>query len=270
MRRFRDSFVAPFAGLVVFGLGWEGFVRWRGVKPFILLPPSKIARELWRHLGTYLDHAAVTGAHALAGLLIAVAVGIGIGAVLVTSRFAELAVAPVLVLIGVAPWVAYFTSVVAWLGPDWPPVVFLVAFVCFPAFVFAAVTGLRSADPAAVELLRTIDAGRVEMFWRLRLPSALPSLLATARYVLGLALAAAYFGEGANLSTRGLGSIGRRAANAGNPTAAPTLWASVAATALLGVVGLGVIAALERTLLHWHASQRLLSPGTATTRRPRP
>ena len=112
-------------------------------------------------------------------------------------------------LILVAPWVAYFTSIVVWLGRGDPPVIFLVAFVTMPAFVFATVAGLRSADPAARELLASVDASRLEVLWRLRLPSALPSILATARYVFALALAAAYYGEGGNLANDGLGALGR-------------------------------------------------------------
>ncbi len=78
-------------------------------------------------------------------------------------------------------------------------------------------------------------------------------MLAAARYSLGLALAAAYYGEGGNLSNAGLGAAGRRAINAQN---GPVLWATVLATVMLGVVGLGIISVIERTLLRWHVSQR--------------
>ena len=171
---------------------------------------------------------------------------------LATSRFLEQAAQPVLVGILVAPWVAYFTSIVVWLGPGDEPVIFLVAFVTTPAFVFATVSGMRSADPAARELLASVDAGRWEVLWRLRLPSALPSIFAAARYNVGLALAAAYYGEGGNLSTAGLGAAGRRAASQ-NPD---VLWATILATVGLGVLFLGVISVIERVALRWHVSQR--------------
>jgi NitT/TauT family transport system permease protein len=158
-----------------------------------------------------------------------------------------------LILILVAPWVAYFLSVVTWLGGGDAPVLFLATLVSVPAFTFATVTGLRSADAAARELLASVNASRGEVLWRLRLPSALPGILSTSRYVVGLCLAAAYYGEGGNLRTEGLGAIGRRAA--GN-SQGRLLWASIFATALLGVIGLGTVAVLERILLRWHVSQR--------------
>ena len=114
------------------------------------------------------------GATRSIGIALALAISIVVGAVLASSRFVEQAAQPVLVLILVAPWVAYFTSIVAWLGRGDPPVLFLVTLVAVPAFTFAAVSGLRSSDPAARELLASVNASRLEVLWRLRLPSALP------------------------------------------------------------------------------------------------
>lgn len=251
--RTRGAIAAGVVGLVVFGLVWELAVRALDVKPFILLPPSRIAGELADQPGYYLGAAGVTARHALVGLAIALLVALVVGALMAASRFLEHAVQPVLMLVLVAPWVAYFSSIVVWLGRGDPPVVFLVAFVTTPAYVFATVAGLRSADPAARELLRSVDAGRREVLFRLRLPSALPHLFATTRYSAALSLAAAYFGEGGNLRRAGLGGIGRLAANAQQ---GPVLWATVLATVLLGAVFLVGLTALERTVLHWHAAHR--------------
>ncbi len=182
------------------------------------------------------------------------------GALLASSRWLEQAAQPVLIGILVAPWVAYFTSIVLWLGSgDWP-VVFLVAFVTTPAFVFATVAGMRSADPAARELLASVDAGRLEIMWRLRLPSALPSILASARFNVGLALAAAYYGEGGNLAAAGLGYLGRRS-GAGGSQNADILWATILCTVALGVVFLAVLSGIERVALRWHVSQRRCPSG---------
>lgn len=244
--------VAGVVGATVFLLAWELLVRVFDVRPFVLQSPSRILEEFGSRPGLYLGEAMITGRHAISGLLISLAVSVVISSLLASSRFLEEAVQPILVLVLVTPWVSYFVSLVIWLGPGHRPVVFLVAFVCLPVFTFAITSGLRSADPAARELLASVDAARWEVLWRLRLPSALPTLFATSRFAVGLALAAAYFGEGGNLRTEGLGYLGRSAVNA---SAARELWATIATTALLGVVLLTTITVLERVLLRWHASQ---------------
>lgn len=266
MTRGRPAFAAVI-GLLVFGALWEVYVRVANVRRFILLPPSEIVSELRARPGIYVDASFVTARHAAVGLFIALVVAVALGALLATSRFLEHAVQPILVLILVAPWVAYFSPVVAWLGRGDPPVLFLVSLVALPAFTFATVSGLRSSDPAARELLASVDASRLEVLWRLRLPSALPSLFATARYAFGLALAASYYGEGGNLTSpgprAGLGLVGRVAASSAN---GPRLWASVFATVVLGVAGLILVALVERIALRWHVSQRATTARTTSAR----
>ena len=155
------------------------------VQEFILPPPSTIASEIADNPRFYLDAAAVTARHAYLGMLIAL-VRPCVGSLLATSRFLEQAAQPLLVLILVAPWVAYFASIVAWLGPGDPPVLFLVSLVAVPGFVFATVSGLRSADPAPASCSHRCTPARCEVLWRLRLPSALPGFSPTARFVVGI------------------------------------------------------------------------------------
>jgi NitT/TauT family transport system permease protein len=244
---------AGIVGLAVFIVAWEVLVRVLDVRPFVLRAPSKIVPELFDEPRFFLDHTLTTGRNALVGILIALACALVVGAVLATSRFLEHASQPVLTLILVTPWVAYINSVVLWLGRGTPPILFMVAFVSFPAFTFATVAGLRSADSAARELLASVEASRLEVLWRLRLPSALPSLFTAARFNVGLGLAAAYFTEGGALSSEGLGWVGRRAIAFNN---GDLLWAAILCTAVLGVVGLTIVTLLERILLDWHVSQR--------------
>jgi NitT/TauT family transport system permease protein len=248
--------VAPVVGIVSFLALWEAFVRIRNVRKFVLTAPSDILRYLGKAPGDFVGASLITSRHALVGFVAALIVSLVVGSLLVASPFAERATQPVLVLIQVAPFVAYISSIVLWLGAGDPPAYFTTALVCLPAFVFAAVSGMRGADPASRELFASVDAPRWEVMWRLRLPSAMPSLFTTARYSIGLALIVSYLVEGSNFSDEGLGAIGKRAAanNIGD-----ALWATVFCMVVLGTLGLGLITLLERWLLHWHASQRAAS-----------
>jgi NitT/TauT family transport system permease protein len=243
------------AGVLAFGIAWELWVQAAGVRPAITIEPSRIIRELAENPGFWIEQSWKTGWHTLVGVTIGLVAAVGVGAVLAAVRPLEWAAQPVLVLVMVTPWVAYITSVVNWVGTGTPAIVFMVAFVTFPPLVFAAVQGLRSADVAARELLASVDAGRAEAFWRLSMPSALPSLFTGVRFATGLGLAAAYFSEsGASAADVGLGEAGRRA-TAGNANY-PILWGSIVCAAILGVAFLVTVVAAERRLLAWHASQR--------------
>lgn len=260
MRRRRDQAGTwwSIVGIACFLLAWEAWVGVADVKPFVTIAPSRIADELTDSPRFFLEQTWLTAWHTLLGVAIALTLGVVVGAALAVVRPLEMATQPVLVLIMVTPWVAYITSVVNWLGSGTPTIVFMVTFVTFPAFVFAAVQGLRSADVAARELLASVDTPAWEVFWRLRLPSSLPSLFTAARFATGLGLAAAYFSEGGSVAAGvGLGEVGRRAANAASGQT--ILWASIVCAAALGVLFLVGVAVAERTLLRWHASQRVVS-----------
>jgi NitT/TauT family transport system permease protein len=252
-RLIRAGWIAPLVGVVLFAGLWEAVVRIFDVRPFVLLAPSEIGAELNATPGFFFENALVTGRHMLIGLVISLIVSIGVGAVMASASFIEEATQPVLVLILVTPWVAYVTSVVTWLGFGEAPIVFMVAFTSLPIFTFGVVGGMKSADQSTREVFASIDARRIDVLFRLRLPAALPSIFTTARFAMALGLAAAYFSEGAALSNAGLGAAGKRAAAFNN---GPTLWATIVTTAALGLIGLGIIAAIERTALRWHVSQR--------------
>ncbi len=247
------TIVAPIVGVVTFLAVWEFVVRVFAVRPFVLRAPSRICAYLWKHLDDYAGAGWVTVQHALVGLGLALLSALLIGSAMAASAFFEQAAQPVLTLVQVTPFVAYIASMVLWLGPGTRPAVFVVALVCMPAFAFAAVDGMRGADPASRELLASVDASRWEVLWRLRLPAASPSLFTAARYNVGLALIAAYLVEGGNFANEGLGAIGKRAAalNEGN-----ALWGAVFAMAIIGSVMLIAISLAQRFTLHWHASQR--------------
>ncbi|MDX2379352.1 MAG: ABC transporter permease subunit [Acidimicrobiia bacterium] len=255
MSRILRSIAAPLIGIVVFGLVWEVLVRVFDVRRFVLLAPSAIISEFLESPSFYLEHTLTTARHMVVGLSISLFVAILIGSVMAASRFIEEATQPILVLILVTPWVAYITSVVIWLGFGEEPIIFMVAFTSLPVFTFGVVGGMKSADPAARELLASVDARRWEVLWRLRLPSALPSIFTTARFAIGLGLAAAYFAEGSALSNDGLGAIGRRAA-LDQTTGAEVLWTTIMCAAMLGIAGLALLSIAERVLLRWHVSQR--------------
>ena len=248
--------LAPALGIVVLLAVWQVAVEAFDIRPFVLSSPSDIVGYLADAPGDFLRASGVTALHALVGLLLALVLSIGIGAALSASVTLERATQPILSLVQVTPFAAYIPAVVLWLGADDPPVRFIATLVCIPGFTFAAVAGMRSADPASRELFASIDASRWAVLWRLRLPSAMPSLLTAARYNTGLALIVAYLVEGSNFADRGLGAIGRRAAAY---SLGDALWATIFCMALLGSIALLLIGLIERSLLSWHASQRSLS-----------
>jgi NitT/TauT family transport system permease protein len=246
-------FAAPVIGLVVFFGTWELLVRAFDVRTFVLLRPSSILAELLDHPGFYWRNMLVTAKEALLGYLVALAVALLWGALMARSRFLEQASTPVAVLVQVTPIVAYAPSAVLWLGRGLKPIVFITGLICLVPLLFGVTSGLRSADPAALDLMATVDAAPWEVVRRVRLPYALPYLFSATRTCVGLALIGAVLAEWYALVDQGLG---RRIQEAIDFNQSRQLWASIYTVALLGGAAIVVLNVLERRVLHWHPAAR--------------
>ena len=246
------SILAPMVGVVGFLALWQFLVWVFDIQQFELPTPTEILRHIWSAPSFYFENARTTLWEASLGFLLGL-VGALIGATIMAhNRFIEQAVLPVAVLVQVTPIIAYAPAVVIWLHFGIKPILFITSLVCFVPFLFNAVTGFRSIEPAAHELLRSVNASKREVFFRLRVPSALPYLFSAARIAVGLALIGAVLGEFfAGVS----GGLGWAVKTAQNRNLALQLWGSIYVLAFLGAVAITFISLAERVALRWHSSQ---------------
>jgi NitT/TauT family transport system permease protein len=250
--QFLKAVVPPVVGVAGFLLLWQLLVTVLDIPQFELPAPSDILRHLWSDPSFYIENARVTMWEAFLGFLLGLAFALVIATVMAHSRFAEQAITPLAVLVQVTPLIAYAPALVIWLGFGLKPILVGTALVCFVPFLFNAVVGFRSIDPATHELLRSVDASRREVFFRLRVPHALPYLFSAARIAVGLALIGAVLTEFFAGVSSGLGWA-IKVAQSRNLTL--QLWGSIFVLAFLGAAATILIGVLERIVLRWHASQ---------------
>jgi NitT/TauT family transport system permease protein len=251
----RAIFVAaPFWGIGSFFLAWELYVRWADVGPLTLPLPSAILRHVIANPGFYWEHGLVTVQEAFWGFWLAFCAAVLVATAMAHSRLVERATLPVIVLTQSTPVAVLVPVFLLWFGfSPWPKILTAALFAWIP-FVANALTGLRSIDEDTHELLRSVDASRWEIYWRLRVPQSLPYLFSAARICVGLALVGAVVGEFFN-SSEGLGNTARVAQSR---LLVDQLWGSVFVLAFIGVVFVLVVVTVERRVLRWHSSQGLL------------
>ena len=255
-------FVAPIVGIVVvFGI-WEFYVRVFDISRLTLPTPSSIIVHVVDEPGFYWRHAQVTLLEAVWGYGLALVAALIVATFMAHSRFIERASMPVIVLLQSTPVAVLAPVFLIWFGFGYWPKVLVATVFCYIPFTINEFTGLRSVDPNAYELLRSVSAGRVEIFVKLRFPQSLPYLFSAGRLCVGLALVGAVIGEMFGGSTEGLGNTAR----VGQVRLLiDQLWGSIFVLALIGVIGNLLLAAVETRVLRWHSSQDL--PGGSATAR---
>lgn len=240
----------PVLALAVLVAVWEAWVRLGQVREYLLPAPSAVGTALVDEPGRYAAAATETAAAAAGGLVIATVVAMLLAVAMAHSRAVERALYPPALLLKLTPIVAVYPLLTIWFGFGlWPKMLVAALITFFPTLV-NAVVGLRSVDPAALDLLRSLDASPRQILLRLRLPSALPYLFAALRISVPLALIGAVVAE----FLSGDGGMGQLILIANGDLDTATLFAAVAVLVALGVLLTGLLAYSERRVLFWHAS----------------
>ena len=150
------------------------------------------------------------------------------------------------------PILAIAPMVVVWLGsrnvPAWFSVAVIAAYLTFFPVTINALRGLQSADPRALELMRSYAASRWSILWRLRVPASLPYVFSALRVAATGSVVGAIVGELPSSIQDGLGGAILNFAQ--YYTFQPTsLWATNVVAAALGIVFFLAVVLLERLVL---------------------
>jgi putative hydroxymethylpyrimidine transport system permease protein len=217
------------------------------VESFLAPSPAEIASSLWDSRSLLAENAWVTLQEILLGFLCGLAIGLGFGFLLRPFEALRLSFYPLIVGSQAIPIVVFAPILVVWFGYGIGPKLAVVALVCFFPIAVATADGLRSVDPEATKMMRTLDASRSQLLWRLEAPTALPFTFSGAKIAITFAPIAAIFGEwvGAN---SGLGVLIRE--DGANLETARMF----AAAFLLSAIAIGLyalVAFAERRIVTW-------------------
>jgi NitT/TauT family transport system permease protein len=222
------------------------------LSPFVLPQPEDVAggmKELVSSPGFW-GHVQTTLSETLIGFAIALVAGVAIGAVLGRIVWLERALRPVIVASQVVPKVALVPLFIVWFGFGSTSKIVIAALLAFFPIMLNVLLGVRSVDPGQREVMRSLNASRMQTFWRLEYHSTLPYVIAGMEIGIVFAIIGAVVGEylGGN---KGLGYLIVSSLNALN---AEQLFAVIVVLTLLGFALFLAVIGLKRFLIPWHES----------------
>ncbi len=187
---------------------WEAVVRAFAIPIFILPPPSQVAMALYRGIasGVYLEHLQYTLLETLLGFIVGSLLGFFLGTAVAMNRWVEFFLYPYIVMFQSLPKVALAPLIVVWFGLGLTSKVINAALVAFFPLLVNTMVGLKSADEDRVSLMRSLAASDAQIFWMLRLPNALPFVMAGLDVAMIFALIGAIVAEFVG-AQRGLGML---------------------------------------------------------------
>jgi NitT/TauT family transport system permease protein len=234
-------------GAVLLVLCWEGLARGLHLPSYILPAVSDILAGVWSKRALLGEAASYTLLEALVGYGLGCLIGIGFAVSISMLPPLRAVILPVATAINSVPVVGYSPLILLWFGIGVASKMIMVAMaVSFTVFL-SALAGLDRVDRRAVDLMRSFGAGRFSILWRLRLPTALPLLLAGMRVSTVRSVIIAIITE----MLGAYGGLGWVIYQAVLQIDFVQVWSAIFVASAASLSFFGLIGLLERKILFW-------------------
>jgi putative hydroxymethylpyrimidine transport system permease protein len=176
------------------------------LESYAVSSPAEISESLWQSRSLLAENAWVTLREMLLGLGLSLVVGVGLAFAMHLSGLVRDTLNPLIVVSQTIPILAIAPILIIWLGFGIWPKAIVVLLICFFPVAVSTFAGLGTADPETTKMMRSLDASRLQILWRVETPTALPYFFTGARLAVVLAPIGAIFGEWVG-SSSGLGHL---------------------------------------------------------------
>lgn len=198
------------------------------------------------------EHIPETLWETLAGLAMAIVLGVTIAALMDFSSVLRWILYPVLVVSQTIPIFAIAILLILVFGFGSGPKITVVVLFCFFPVALNTFAGLHSADPELLSLLRAMGANSLQTWTKARLPAAMPSFFSGLRIAATYSVVGAIFGEYIT-AQRGLGVFLKRSYSSYRLEQA---YVAIVLTALLSLLLVLLVNLVERLALRWYYTSR--------------
>ena len=166
-----------------------------GIVPSYMLPsPVDVVKAFAGDFPNLMAHAATTLQEAVYGLLIGIALAFVMAGLMDRFLLLQRALYPIMIITQTIPTIALAPVLVLWMGFGMAPKITLVVITTFFPIAVGLLDGYKSVDPDAISLMRAMGARRMQIFYHVKFPAALPYFFS------GLKISASYAVVGAVIS----------------------------------------------------------------------
>jgi len=226
---------------------WQAATVLLRVPPYLVPQPTSLVASLGTFQNRLVAEATQTLVEAAAGFVGGNALGLALAIGFVHSRLLERTLLPWMIVLKTLPIVAITPLITLVLGFGAPTIVAIASLISFFPALVNGVLGLRSVSPQSLELLRLLNSSDWSILWRLRMPSALPSIFAALRVSAPGSILAAMVAEWAAAN----GGLGYLILDAGARYQFLLMWDGMLLATLLAVLAFALVGIAEGRLVTW-------------------
>ncbi|ULL14595.1 ABC transporter permease [Paenibacillus sp. H1-7] len=246
----------PLVAFFVFVGGWELVVKLLAIPPYILPKPSDIYKAAVENASGLWVSVVTTIAEAVVGFILSIILGVSGAVLLASSKLIEKSVYPYAIILQTIPIVAVAPIIVIWFGAGMNAIVIIAFLIGFFPMLSNTLIGLNSTDHNMKNLFYLYNANRFQTMWKLRIPAALPYIVAGLKISCTLAVIGAIVGEYIAGIGGGKGGLGYAITVAASRLQTPYLFACGLSASVLGIAFFLLVNAFSKWMLSsWHESE---------------
>ncbi|WIV19537.1 ABC transporter permease [Paenibacillus polygoni] len=240
----------PLMAVILFLAVWQIAVPLFHIEKWILPSPADITKEAIAEAASLTQHTWATVQLTLLGFFIGTGVGLLTAMLLHLVPFLKSALYPLLILSQNIPTIALAPLLMIWFGFGLLPKIIVITLVCFFPVAVSTMDGLTQTDRGMMNYMRMAGASKAQIFRKLEVPHALPSVFS------GVKIAATYSVMGAVIAEwigtdRGIGYYMMLQKSAYRTD---RVFVAMAIIVLLSLVLFAMIALLEKILVRWRGA----------------
>ena len=238
-------------------LAWEISVRALGVRSIILPSPSAVIETMAQRSDLLLTHLWPSLYLTVLGFLLSVVGGIVVAVLITYSAIVRKGLYPVIVVSQVIPKISIAPLFIVWFGTGTVSSLLLAFLVAFFPMTINAAMGFESIDEDIHRMARTFMGSRWQIFWKIRMPNALPYIFGGMKISITLAIIGVIVSEFV-ASQEGIGYLIKLA---GGLLDTPLMLAAIVALSISGLALYAIIAAAESWAVYWQPPPEAVGVG---------
>jgi NitT/TauT family transport system permease protein len=247
-RNIIKKIIYPAIGFAITIVLWDRYVVFFNLSEVVLPRPGVIFEAIILEYPALLSEGIETFLACVYGFVLSVIIGIPIAVLMTDSKPLNLMFYPLLIATQSVPKVAIAPILLVWFGTGIESKLAIAFFISFFPMIVDTATGLRATPKELLELARSLKCSYLQIFIKIRFPSALPYIFSGAKVAITLAVIGVVIGEFVGGSD-GLGSLLMVANSQIN---APLAWASLVFLSFLGIFLYVLVVVAENLLIPWN------------------
>jgi NitT/TauT family transport system permease protein len=246
---FSKEFAWPVLVTALLLAGWEIAVRALHIRSIVLPPPSQVIEVMFERYDLLFEHLWPSLYLTVLGFALSVVGGIAVAVLITYSTIVRKGFYPIIVVSQVIPKVSIAPLFIVWFGTGTMSSLLLAFLIAFFPMTINAAMGFQSVDEDIDKMARTFMGTPAQIFWKIRLPNALPYIFGGMKISITLAIIGVIVSEFV-ASQAGIGYLIKLA---GGLLDTPLMLGAIGILSIAGLVLYGIIAAVERRAVYWQA-----------------